>query len=152
VAEEARGLLGVEMPRRASYELARGRDIEIILVDGAPVFAVISGKLVPTLHYLLVNRKAMEHLPRVVVDEGAVAPVSRGADIMAPGITEVRGEFGKGSIVVVVDPRHGMPLAVAEALFSSEEIKEMRKGKVLRNLHHVGDRIWRAAPPPRLGR
>ena len=150
IAGEAERLLGISIPRKASMERAQGQGVELILVNGTPVFTLIEGKLVPTLHILLARREALEKLPRVVVDEGAVGPVSRGADVMAPGILRVEGEFEEGDIVVVVDPKHQLPLAVTQALHSSQQIREMKKGKTLKNLHHVGDKIWKAAPPRKI--
>jgi len=57
----------------------------------------------------------------------------------------VVGDFEKGSLVAVVDERHGKVLAVAEALEPSAAIAEMSKGKVAKNLHYVGDKLWRFA-------
>ena len=45
-------------------------------------------------------------------------------------------------IISVVDENHGKPLAVGIALFAGEEIRNMASGKVIKNLHYVGDKIW----------
>ena len=74
---------------------------------------------------------------------GAVKHILNGADIMAPGIVRIIGDFKKGDLVLVVDEKYGKPLAVCEALYSSEEISKMSKGKVLKNLHYVGDKVWK---------
>ncbi len=100
-------------------------------------FAVFFRKddmLIPTL-------KADPRLPEVTVDMKAIAHVINGADIMRPGITQM-DEFKKGDIVKVVDENNRKGLAIGIALFSSEEIKEMSKGKVIENIHYVGDSIW----------
>jgi len=60
-------------------------------------------------------------------------------------VVGVRGEFGAGAIVRVVDERHGKAIAIGRALFSSEEIQAMERGRVVENLHYVGDKIWRLA-------
>ncbi len=99
-------------------------------------------KLIPLLRYIY-KTSNMLGLPLVVVDMGAVKHILNGADVMAPGIVRIIGDFNKGDIVLVVDEKYGKPLAVCEALYSSEEISAMEKGKVLKNLHHVGDRIWK---------
>jgi PUA-domain protein len=150
VLEEARRILGLELPRKVSLELAKGQGLELILLEGTPLFYIAGNRLIPTLHFLLARREVAASMPRIIVDEGAVGPVSRGADVMAPGIVKVEGEFDKGDIVVVVDSRHGIPLAVCEALYSSSEIRGMKRGKVLKNLHHVGDKVWKASPPKRI--
>ena len=83
-------------------------------------------------------------LPRVVVDMGAIRFVCNGADIMAPGIVEV-DEFDAGSLVVVRDVTHGKALAVGKANKSSLEIMSDKRGKVVENLHFVGDKLWEGA-------
>lgn len=125
-------------------ELVVDEDVHLYLFDSIPAFiedARLGERLVPHLLYLL--RRGYEWLPVIVVDEGAVRPISRGADLMRPGIVEVRGEFVPGSIVLIVEPSRGLPLAVHESLYSSKEIMAMEKGKVSRSLHHVGDQYWR---------
>jgi PUA domain protein len=45
-------------------------------------------------------------------------------------------------LILIVDERHGKPLAIGLSLCSSEEMKTADRGKVVKNLHYVGDRIW----------
>jgi PUA domain protein len=99
------------------------------------------GKTYPAL--LPVNEKLLNLMPTAVVDMGAVRPVASGADIMRPGIRFFRGSFKAGDLVVVRDERHSKPLAVGMALTSYEEAVEARTGKVLKNIHHVDDKVWR---------
>ncbi len=73
---------------------------------------------------------------------GAVGHVCNGADIMAPGIVRYEGQFAKGSLIIVVDVKHGKPLALGEVLLASEEAKATKKGVVIKNLHFVGDEVW----------
>ena len=135
--------LGVKLGReaRARVEVAEEDELKLFLLDGQPVAAEKKGKLFP----LLIKPEVLEGLPAVVVDMGAVPHVCNGADVMAPGIVEIKGDFEQGSLVKVLDERHGKAIAVGEALFSSDEIKGMKKGKAVKNLHYVGDRIWRLA-------
>lgn len=114
----------------------------VIIVDKTPCIAIErSGRIYPLL-FILLKPEYQDILPKVVVDMGAVPHIANGADVMAPGITEVRGDFSKEDIVVVVDERHGKPIAVCSAMYSSDEIRNMRRGKVLKNLHYVGDDLW----------
>ncbi len=118
----------------------------IYMLDGIPAFIedpALGTKPIPHLVFLL--RRGYEWLPAITVDEGAVRPISRGADLMRPGIVDIRGAFAKGEVVVVAEPNRGLPIAVHEALYSSEEIREMEKGRVSRSLHHIGDRFWKLA-------
>ena len=73
---------------------------------------------------------------------GAVPYVCNGADIMAPGIVRVEGEFGKGDLVLVVDEKHGKPLAVGESLDDSGSLRNTKQGAVVKSVHFVSDEIW----------
>jgi len=42
----------------------------------------------------------------------------------------------------VRDIRYSKALAIGKALKSSVEIMAEKKGKVIKNLHYVGDKIW----------
>jgi PUA domain protein len=66
---------------------------------------------------------------------------------MAPGIVRYEGEFIKGDIVLVLDEKHGKPLALGEILYGSEEAKSIRQGVVVKNIHYVSDKIWNFAKP-----
>jgi len=123
----------------------------LYIVDGEPLFLKIVNKdvgeyIVPTL--FLIHRsakgKALPPYPKVVVDTGAVRPIINGADVMRPGIKEFVGDFGKGDVVFVTDEK-GRVIAVTVALYSRQEMEQMQKGKVLINLHHLGDKIWQAS-------
>ena len=113
---------------------------ELILIDGKPVILKKSGQLVPTLRF----DAALERLARAVVDMGAVPHICNGADVMVKGIKKVDRDFVRGALVVIVDETYGKPLAIGEALVDSSSIREMEKGKVLHNLHFVGDNVWDA--------
>jgi len=101
-----------------------------------------SGLMFPTIHEEY-NREALEVLPALVVDMGAVPHIANGADVMRPGVREFRGEFERGEILVVRDERHLKPLAIAAALEDREKCEVMAKGKIAENVHHVNDRIWK---------
>jgi len=86
----------------------------------------------------------LDDLPRVVVDMGAIRFVCNGADVMAPGIVEV-DKFDEGSLVVIRDMSHGKALSIGKSLKSSTEIMSNKKGKVIQNIHYVGDKLWENA-------
>ncbi len=81
-------------------------------------------------------------LPTVTVDMGAVPHVVGGADVMAPGVRSVRGDFQAGQFLVVVDEKHGKRLAVGKALLDSDNMRATKKGRVVENVHWVGDAVW----------
>lgn len=111
----------------------------VILLESRPILIEYEGKIVPTL-LLLQENSAL--LKKITVDSGAVRFVANGADIMRPGIVACDDGINAGDGVVIVDEKYGKMLAVGLALFSSDEIRAMDKGKVVKNLHYVGDAIW----------
>ena len=111
---------------------------EVIFIDGQPVAFRREGHLVPVLTYMA----ALEKMPRVTVDMGAVPHVVGGADIMAPGIRKVEGTFGEGKLVVVIDEKYGKFLSVGRSLLASDALVATKKGKVIVNIHYVGDPVW----------
>ncbi len=111
---------------------------EVIFVDGVPVAFKREGQFVP----VLTNTVALEKMPRVTVDMGAVPHVVGGADIMAPGIRKVEGTFGENGLVVIIDEKHSKFLSVGRSLLDSQALVTTKKGKVIVNFHYVGDAVW----------
>ncbi|MFA6089295.1 MAG: PUA domain-containing protein [Candidatus Woesearchaeota archaeon] len=95
-------------------------------------------KLIP----LLKSITNPESYPHAIVDMGAIRFVVGGADIMRPGITQM-SNFKKDDYVIIIDQTHKKPLAIGIALFDSDEMKNMKTGKVLKNIHFVGDDLWK---------
>lgn len=125
---------------KAAVEVAELRDGKnLVIIGGRPLFVELERELVPTLLFV----ELIERLPKVFVDKGAIPHICNGADIMAPGIVKIDGEFKDGELVAVLDEKHGKAIAIARALMSSESIKALKKGKVLKNVHYIGDSIWK---------
>jgi len=114
------------------------KDENIILINNEPMFFYHENKLIPTLKHLLKNNI----LKKITVDMGAVRFVVAGADVMRPGIINLEEGIQKDEFVSIVDVTHGKPLAIGQVLFSGEEIKLMTSGKVIKNIHWVGDKVW----------
>jgi len=137
--EELNKIPGFEhLTRKSRVETEMVKNAEVIFVDGQPVASKREGQFVP----VLTNTLALEKLPRITVDMGAVPHVVGGADIMAPGIRRVEGSFGEKELVVIVDEKHGKFLAVGRSLLASGEMIATKKGKVVANIHYVGDSVW----------
>ena len=113
----------------------------VILLDDEITLFRLEGDFYPTLRC-----KCVSSLPAVIVDMGAIPFVCKGADVMAPGITEIKTPFEEDTIVVIRDVKHGKALAIGKALRSSTSIMMEKKGKVIKNLHYVGDKIWETKP------
>jgi len=80
--------------------------------------------------------------PKIIVDRGAVAHILGGADVMAPGILSF-DSFTKDDVVIVFGESISKAIAVGKALLSSSKLKSIRRGKVVKNLHHMGDKLWK---------
>ena len=115
-------------------------DGSVILVDGRPLVLRTRGVLLPSLKF----DELINTLPKIIVDMGAVAHVANGAQIMRPGIKQIKNRFNKGATVVIVDEKFGKAIAVGIAEMDSDVMYSASKGKVISNMHFVGDALWRA--------
>ncbi|MEM3553457.1 MAG: DUF1947 domain-containing protein [Candidatus Bathyarchaeia archaeon] len=112
---------------------------EIYLINGEPALFKSGENVYPTLLF----KEVFGFLPRVVVDMGAVPHICNGADVMAPGILRFEREFLRGDVALVVDEKHGKPIAVGEILYNSGEAAGVKHGVVVKNVHYVGDKVWK---------
>ena len=78
--------------------------------------------------------------PKIEVDEGAAKAILRGADLMAPGIVDF-DKFEKDDFVVI--QYKGSSLAIGISLYSSNELDNMERGKIIKVIHHKGDKLWK---------
>lgn len=137
--EELNKIVGLgHLTHKSRVETEAVKNSEVIFVDGRPIAFKREGVLIP----VLTNSAALEKMPRITVDMGAVPHVVGGADIMAPGIRRVEGVFADNALAVIVDEKHGKFLAIGKSLFDSEKLSATKKGKAIINLHYVGDQIW----------
>ena len=110
--------------------MLEGNDIVGFFIDDRPY---------PTVRSLL---KAPPDRRFVTIDMGAVSFVAGGADVMAPGIVDADKTIKEGDTVWIRDEKNLRPIAIGMALRSGEMMITDKKGKAVRNLHHVGDDIW----------
>ncbi len=80
----------------------------------------------------------------VTVDMGAVPFVTNGADVMGPGIVDADENITEGDLVWIRDVNHMVPLAVGVACCDTETLRAKQKGKVIKTLHNVGDKLWKS--------
>jgi PUA domain protein len=123
---------------KAKVELVKTEFAEIYLFNNKPLLAKTGENVFPTL----VFNEFLNSAPKVVVDMGAVPHVCNGANVMAPGVVRFEGEFRRGELVLVVDEKHRKPLAVGETMYNAEEMKSVKHGVVVKNIHYVGDCVW----------
>ncbi len=124
--------------KRTRVEVITTNNLSLFLFEGKPLLFKSDDKLIPTLFF----EKYITAAPKIVVDMGAVPHLCNGADVMAPGIQQVEGEFLKGDFVKIVDEKYGKVIAIGDALFNSNEITKLTQGKVIRTLHYVGDNLY----------
>ena len=113
-------------------------DYEVLAVNNKPSFFKNKEEWIPTLQYL----QTVIILKKVTVDMGAIKFVVNGADIMRPGIVAVE-DFDQNDVIVIVDETHGKAIAIGVALLSSEEMEKQVSGKSVKNIHYVGDDLWK---------
>jgi len=128
-------LFGTEI-RVESVETQVGK---IFLINDKPLLVSREDTFLPTLIF----SEALNRLPKIVVNMGAVPHICNGADVMAPGVVKIEGEFQVDEFLLVIDERHHKPLAIGKALFSSEHMKSLKQGRIIKNLHYVGDKLWK---------
>lgn len=131
------GMQGFDL--EAPLDVAEAEHRTIYLLANEVIGMDVDGQVAPALRGLL-RWPATKRW--VTVDMGAIRFVTNGADIMAPGITDADPEIVPGDAVWIRDETHGRPLAIGRAQVSGPELKAGNKGKVVSNLHTVGDGLW----------
>lgn len=122
---------------KVNFEVVESEVGVIYLIGGKPLLFK-GDSVLPMLTF----NEFVTAAPKVVVDMGAVPFVCKGANVMAPGIRQVEGEFAKGDLVVVVDEKHRKALALGESMFDAATLRETKKGPVIKTLHYVSDKFW----------
>ncbi len=127
--------LGGDTYERVEFEEAA---YEVILIDGEPRVAFFDGE--PFLTVRGANEYELSQRV-VVVDTGAISFVSSGADVMRPGITDVKGTITAGDLVLIAEESHGKVLAIGRARVDDNEMRG-DSGKVVDSIHYVGDELY----------
>ncbi|MBW2972019.1 DUF1947 domain-containing protein [Candidatus Woesearchaeota archaeon] len=115
-----------------------------ILKDGEVMFFYKEDLLLPSLKLILQKN----FLKNVIINMGAVPFIAKGADVMRPGVVGVDAYVEEGDMVAIVDENNLKPIAIGQSLFSKQEMQSMEVGKVVLNLHHVGDEAWNFTTGP----
>jgi len=113
----------------------------IFFSNGKPFILRTKFGLLPSLRF----DEFINTLPKVIVDMGAVPHVVNGANIMRPGVREIRNDFVKGDLLVIADEKFEKNIALGLADMDSSAMKTASKGKVIATLHYVGDELWRSS-------
>jgi PUA domain protein len=122
-----------------TVDTAEGGEYDIILVDGAILGMMIEGTPFLTVRGLLKYEPSKRY---VTVDMGAVSFVCNGADVMSPGIVEADPAIDEGDLVWIRDEKNMKPLAIGMALVKGTDMAGGGKGKAVKSIHYVGDKLW----------
>lgn len=141
LAEELETTLGVEpIEPGMAVDRAESTDFDILFINNVAEGLVYKDKIFLTVRGLLRYRPEKA---AVTVDMGAVPFVTKGADVMGPGIVDADPDIQPGDMVWVKDIKNGVPLAVGEALISGLQMRERSPGKAIKSIHHVTDKLWK---------
>jgi len=142
LADELERMFGIPMiSQNDTVDSAESSEFGVIFVNGDILALVYAEKAFPTVRGLLKYRPDRYF---VTVDMGAVPFVTNGADIMAPGIVDADERIREGDMVWIRDQNNLVPLAIGVSSVSGNELKAGGKGKVIKNVHSVGDKLWKA--------
>lgn len=125
-------------------EIERTKNARMYHLEGAQLVEIGSMRIlgiddifVPFLDSIELLKK----FPSITVDMGAVKFMCNGANVMRPGIKD-NTEFSSDDIVCVIEESQHKFLAVGHALVASSEMKSMKRGEVVKNLHYISDKHW----------
>jgi PUA domain protein len=142
--KEINGLIveyGLKFSKKDSAQILESEDgLKMIRINSKNLFFYHREKVVPTLHLM---QSENDLLKKITVDMGAIKFVINGADIMRPGIVQIDDGIDVGSYVVVVDEKNSKPIAIGIAKMDTAGLRDAKSGKVIENVHFVGDEIWK---------
>ena len=128
---------GMEFPKIKNLKVHQILDDAQIITGKGIKILKINEDYLPFLS----ETETLEKFPRVTVDMGAVKFMCKGANLMRPGIRSFT-EFEKDKLVCIVEESQHKFLAVGKSVVSSQEVENMDKGEVLKNLHYISDKFW----------
>ena len=115
------------------------KDPSVYILKQTPIAFTYDKTIYPTLQLLMIVEDF--EIPYIIVDKGAVKHVINGADIFRPGIMEIDVSTQKDKAVIIISEDKKL-LAIGKSLYDYEEMLKMEKGKVIKNLHYYGDKIF----------
>ena len=142
LATQLKELFGTDVfTEKDAVDLAESSDFNLIFVNNDILGLIYEGKPFLTVRGILKYRPEKR---AVTVDMGAVPFVTNGADVMGPGIVEADQDIAEGDMVWIRDIKNKVPLAVGVALRDGKGLAAKEKGKAIKTLHNVGDKLWKS--------
>ena len=134
----------LEYSKKYQVELVETENNKLILINKQPSFfyyTINNQKIIiPTLKLLQTKQNILK---TITIDINAIKFIINGADIMRPGITEIQDNIHKNEPILIIDQTHKKPLAIGISLLNTDELRTTTSGKVIKNIHHVGDELWK---------
>lgn len=118
--------------------------LKLIGNSAGMLYFVYFDKLYPTIRNFDPKNYNKEIYKKVVLDDGACGPLSRGADVMCSGIIkykEISDDYKKDDIIVIEIINIGV-FAIGTALISLEETIRKAYGPAIEILHVKGDHLF----------
>ncbi|WUR02793.1 translation machinery-associated protein 20 [Vairimorpha necatrix] len=131
------------LKKQEEYQIAKLKNRSNLILDGnKAIMFFFNNKYIPTIKTLEQN---LLNLPTVYLDSGAIGPLERGANVMAPGvfkyIDQCIEDFKKNDIVCIKIINMGI-LAVGQALLDKREFKQNTTGEAIEILHIKNDELY----------
>ncbi|MBT3464790.1 DUF1947 domain-containing protein [archaeon] len=124
--------------KKDKIEIVEEEGTKTLVLNDFPSFFFHEEKLVPMLKLLYKKN----FLKKITIDMGAIKFVCNGADVMRPGITNIEDGIKANDFITIIDETHGKFLSVGIALLSTDGMRSQTGGKVIKNLHFIGDKLW----------
>jgi len=88
-----------------------------------------NGEEKPLREIVLPVEAVLQHLPKIIVRDGAIDALCHGADLAAPGVLELSSGIRVGDLVAVLTQKNEL-IELAKAVMNSEQILEVEHGIV----------------------
>jgi len=142
LASQLTEVFGVDVfTEKDAVDIAESTDFDLIFVNNDILGIIYEDKPFLTVRGIL---KYKPEKCAVTVDMGAVPYVTNGADVMGPGIVEADQSVSEGDLVWIRDIKNKVPLAIGVALRDGSGLSAKEKGKAIKTLHNVGDKLWKS--------
>ena len=142
LASQLTDVFGAEVfTEKDAVDVAESTDFDLIFVNNDILGIIYEEKPFLTVRGILKYRPEKR---AVTVDMGAVPYVTNGADVMGPGIVEADQSIAEGDLVWIRDIKNKVPLAIGVALRDGAGLSAKEKGKAIKTLHNVGDKLWKS--------
>jgi len=128
--------------KKPKIEIAKIENMfTVYIFDNEFILFRINQELVPSLKAIIDGKF---DLPKIIVDSGAVKYILNGADIMRPGVVHIDDNIEKDSYVKIIEEKYQRPISIGLSLYDSDIMKQMKTGKIIKNIHYINDKIWKS--------